>query len=417
MNGIQLAQGVTLPLAHACKHALITGATGTGKSTTAGAMVEGLAAAGVPVLVFDAKGDLESLGARVWCPFGRRGAHRAINLGAAGADLIARALDLSPAQAGAVEIVAAYAEDHGYCLADLEDLQAGLRICTEQRAAVSSQYGLFSPASAAAVSRAILPLRRSIGEAFGLPGLDPFEAATAGGVTVYSCGRLAQYPGAYAAAVTACLLTLYRDAEERGQVDRPGLAVLVDEAHLVFDGATPALVRKLEQVARLVRSRGVMLIFATQSPADLPPVISAQLITRIQHGLRATTPGQVAAVKAAAMGLPSAGGRDLSGEILALGVGEALCSVPDMRGRPGAAVRAKMRRGKIELRPIEVARPVAAPAAPRVSNIVVTAPEEPNFCEYRPFKPSQPKKKQKKAGDGDRALRFLEWIERIFVRY
>lgn len=372
MTGIQLAQGVTLPLAHACKHALVTGATGTGKSTTAGALVEGLAAAGVPVLVFDAKGDLESLGARVWCPFGERGAHRPINLGAAGADLIARALDLSPAQSGAVEIVAAYAEDNRFSLACLDDLQAGLRICSEQRATVSANYGLFSLASAAAVSRAVLPLRRAIGGAFGAPGLDPFEAAEAGGVTVYSCGRLAQHPGAYAAAVTACLLSLYRDAAELGHVDRPALAVLVDEAHLVFDGATPALVRRLEQVARLVRSRGVMLIFATQSPADLPPVISAQMLTRIQHGLRATTPGQVAAVKAAAMGLPAAPGRDLAAEILALGVGEALCSVPDLRsGRPGPAMHAKMHRGKIELRPVTIARPATSGGLRRIQPATV----------------------------------------------
>ncbi len=352
MSALTIGPGVAVPFRHLTKHMLITGATGTGKTTTAAAICERLSAAGVPVLAFDAKGDLESLGARVWCPFGSRGPRRAVDLSAVGPDLIARALDLSPAQSGAVEIVAAMAEAENLALCCLDDLSAGIRLASAKRIQISLAYGLFSDLSAAAVSRAILPLRRAIGGAFGRPGLDPFEAAQLGGVSVYSCGRLAHHPGAYAAAVAGCLLALYQEAAEVGAVDRPSLAVLIDEAHLLFDGATPAVVRKLEQVARLIRSRGIMLIFATQSPADLPETISAQCLSRIQHGLRATTAGQMRGIRAAADSMPAAPGSDLVAQILGLGIGEALCSVPDIAGSPAPARRVRVQSGRVALHPV-----------------------------------------------------------------
>ncbi len=325
---LELAPGAALPLRYLNRHALITGATGTGKTVTLAAMVERLAGAGVPVLALDAKGDLESLG-RVVCPYGERGNRAPLDLYRLGPEIIARALDLSEAQAGALYVLHAMAEAEGRPLATVDDLRALCSYASANARAVSEAYGLVSPASLAAVQRGLLRLDP---RAFGRPG---FDMAKRSGVTVYAAAKLARKPEQYAAAVAWVLLDLYERSPERGDRDRPALAVVIDEAHLVFEGIPASLERRLASVARLIRSKGVARIWASQSPGDLPEAIAGQCLTRIQHGLRASTPSQLRDVKAAAESLPQPlEGFDAAGAILSLGVGQALVSLPDDRGTP-----------------------------------------------------------------------------------
>lgn len=362
MTALTIAPGAAVPLRHLTKHMLITGATGTGKTTTAGAIVERLAAAGVPVLALDAKGDLETLtrsGGWMVCPFGERGERRALNIDRMGPDFLARAMELSEAQSGALLVAFSVAESEGFAMDDLADLRSVLNYCVAHQESISARFGLVSPASVAAVQRALLALERNAAEAFGNPPVSALEAASRGGITVIAGAKLCETPGLYGAFAAHILDDLYRRTLELGNVDKPALAVLIDEAHLIFDGASPAVVRRIEQIARLIRSKGVALIFATQSPADLPDTVSGQLLTRIQHGLRATTPAQLRALKAAADSMPTERGFDAMGAIGTLGVGQALVSLPTVSGSAGAARIVNVTSGKIDLGPLgdsEVAR-------------------------------------------------------------
>lgn len=352
-SAIHLGPGAAVPHGQLARHMGIFGATGTGKTTTAAALVE---RAPCPVLVLDVKGDLESLGTlhRPWQAQAR--------LSSMGPDLIARALDLSEAQAGAVQIAAAWCQDNGVALDTLQDMRRALETCNP------APYGLLSLSSVAAVQRAMLRLERAAPWAFGAAVRDWRQCD---GVEVLSCGALAAVPGLYGAIAAHILDSLYRGLGELGDVPAPGLMVLIDEAHLIFDGATPAVVRRLEQVTRLIRSRGVGLIYVTQSPADLPDAIAGQLATRIQHGLRAATPRQLKGLRAAAESMP--GGTVEA--IQRLGTGHALVSVPDASGRPGKARVVRVARGKVQLAAVAPeSPPVARYAAPLVEVERVAAP-------------------------------------------
>lgn len=360
-DSLLLGQGrrgpVAIPARYANRHVLIAGASGTGKTTTVGALCERFAAIGTPTLVVDAKGDLEGLARHgagvVWCPFGERGRRRRLDLSAMGPDLIARALDLSEAQSGALEVAFLVAEAEQLPLHSLADLRALLRHCAAHAARISATIGLISAASLGAVQRALIRLERTAGDAFGRPGLDPAEADDgAGRITIYSAAGLTRAHGLYGAACAYILSDLFDRAPEVGDAARPRLAVVIDEAHLMFDAAPPAIVRRMEQVARLIRSKGIALVFATQSPADLPDAIAGQLATRIQHGLRATTPAQQRAVRVAAETLPIAAGIRAREEIGRLAVGEALVSVPDGHGRPTPVDIVRLDRGRLDLSPL-----------------------------------------------------------------
>lgn len=337
---LTIGPGAALPLRYANRHALVTGATGTGKTVTLAAIAEGLGAAGCKVLAFDAKGDLDRLADRLRDPFEGAG----LDLYQMGPDLLCRALELSEAQSGAVFVLYAMAEAEGLRLADLDDLRALCGRAADDLGRVSSVYGLVGKPSLAAVQRAALRLSRDGAGAFGRPGFD--LATLPPGVTVYRSARLARNPVLYASFVTHCLLDLYHRAPESGDLDCPKWALLMDEAHLIFDGCPPGLLRRIESVVRLIRSKGVCLIFATQSPADLPPGISGQLATRVQHGLRAVTPAQVKGVRAAAESMPAAPGFDAMAAIQGLGIGQALVSVPGAGGVPGFAQVVQVQRGR-----------------------------------------------------------------------
>jgi DNA helicase HerA-like ATPase len=336
MTHLTIGPGAAIPLRYANRHALIAGATGTGKTETLKRLAAEYRRAGVPVLIIDAKGDLDSFGDSVWDCF----AGQPLDLYTLGPDLIARALQLSEAQSGALYVLFSFAETEGIPLATLADLKALCGLAAQDLRAVSVAYGLVSRASLAALQRAALRLDRDGGPAFGRPGLD--LAKLGQGVTVLRAARLARSPALYAAAVSHILLNLYRRAPELGDTPKPRLALMIDESHLVFSDAPPALIRRLESVVRLIRSKGVALTFATQSPGDLPAAVSGQLATRIQHGLRGTTPGQAKAIRAAAETMPQAAGFDAMGAIMGLGVGEALVSVPGPGGVPGNCQRVKV---------------------------------------------------------------------------
>lgn len=338
MTSLAIGHNTAIPYRYLTRHVGIFGATGTGKTTTLGAIAERCPC---PVLILDAKGDLESLGDKLL--------HPAMRVDDMGADLIARALDLSEAQAGALQIALAWAEDSGRAVATLADLRALLNDAL--RVDLSASYGLISAVSVAAVQRALLRLERGAAWAFQNSAFDPRDTQ---GRVVVACAALTALPGLYGAFVAHVLDSLYGGLAELGDVAAPGLMVMIDEAHLIFDGAPASIVRRIEQITRLIRSKGVGLIYVTQAPSDLPHVISGQLATRIQHALRASTPHHLKALKAAAETMP---GNITTGDILGLGTGQAICSVPDSAGRPLAGRVVAVRRGMVPLHAIGLPEP------------------------------------------------------------
>lgn len=357
MTTLPLAPGAAIPHRYLTRHAGIFGATGTGKTTTLGAIAE---RAPCPVLILDAKGDLASLGDTLLRP--------AMRVDALGADLISRALELSEAQAGALAIALAWADDTGRAVATLADLRALLNDAL--RHDLRADYGLVSAISVTAVQRALLRLERGAPWAFGDSSHDPRDTR---GRTVYAAADLTHLPGLYGAFAAHVLDSLYRGLGELGDVAAPGLLVMIDEAHLIFDGAPPAIVRRIEQITRLIRSKGVGLIYVTQSPSDLPAAISGQLATRIQHALRAATPQQQKALRAAAETMP---GSITAADILGLETGQAIVSIPDAKGRPLPGQRVAVTRGRLPLHAVELPAPVMPPRAAtgrRIGPIEVTA--------------------------------------------
>lgn len=358
MTPLIIGPGAAIPARYLTRHVGIFGATGTGKTTTAAAIAERVPC---PILILDAKGDLESLG-KLYRPWQAQ-----LNLSALGADLVARALDLSEPQSGALQIAFAWAQDSGRAISTLADLRALLGDVAANAAQLSESYGLISPVSVATVQRSILRLERSAPWAFGSNSIDWCNIRSR---VVLSCSDLASVPGLYGATVAFILDSLYRGLGEIGETPAPGLMVLIDESHLIFDGASPAIVRRIEQVTRLIRSKGVGLIYVTQSPADLPDGIAGQLATRIQHGLRAATSRQQKGLRAAAETMP---GNVTAQDVLQLGTGEAIVSVPDARGVPQAGRLVRVSRGAVDL----VAVAYEAPPMPtRVIQVSTVAPVE-----------------------------------------
>ena len=363
----------TLLARYANRHGLVAGATGTGKTVTLQVMAEGFSALGVPVFCADVKGDLSGLAAAgadnpklaeraaevgvsdyapaaqpvmFWDVFGEQGHPIRTTLSEMGPLLLARLLSLSDAQSGALAVAFKYADDQGLALLDLKDLTALLRHVAAHNKVISAEYGLVSTASLAAIQRALLQLEQEGGAAlFGEPALEladlmRTDLSGRGIVNVLAADKLFMRPRLYATFLLFLLSELFESLPEVGDLDQPRLVFFFDEAHLLFKDAPKALVDKVEQVVRLIRSKGVGVYFVTQNPLDLPETVLGQLGNRVQHGLRAFTPRDQKAVRAAAETFRANPGVDVIEAITQMGVGEALVSTLRDKGIPSPVERA-----------------------------------------------------------------------------
>ncbi len=355
------------------RHGLITGATGTGKTVTLQRMAEQFSLIGVPVFMADVKGDLtgisqsgamsdklkarlETLGmpapafgacpATLWDVFGRSGHPVRATISDFGPLLLARLLGLNDTQEGVLQLVFKIADDNGLLLLDLKDLRAMLAHVGDNASQFTTEYGNVSAASIGAIQRALLSLSNQGGEAFfGEPMLniaDLMQTADGGKgvINILAADQLMNAPALYGTVLLWLLSELFEHLPEVGDADKPKLVFFFDEAHLLFAEAPKVLLEKIEQVVRLIRSKGVGVYFVTQNPLDIPDTVLGQLGNRVQHALRAFTPRDQKAVKSAAQTLRANPGLDVEAAIGELGVGEALVSFLDEAGRPHMVERA-----------------------------------------------------------------------------
>jgi DNA helicase HerA-like ATPase len=353
------------------RHGLITGATGTGKTVTLQRVAEQLSLAGVPVFLADAKGDLSGLGAAgvasdklkarlekmgvtdwqpranpvvFWDVFGESGHPVRATVSDMGPLLLARLLNLNDTQSGVLQMAFKIADDQGLLLLDLKDLRAMVQHVGENAAQFKTEYGNVSAASIGAIQRGLLTLDEQGGDKFfGEPMLnieDLMQTVDGKGViNVLAAEKLMNSPRLYACFLLWLLAELFEQLPEAGDLPKPKLAFFFDEAHLLFNDAPPALLEKIEQVVRLIRSKGVGVYFVTQNPLDIPDTVLGQLGNRVQHALRAFTPRDQKAVKSAAQTLRANPKFDAEAAIMELGVGEALVSFLDEKGSPTVVER------------------------------------------------------------------------------
>jgi DNA helicase HerA-like ATPase len=354
---------VLLP-ALANRHGLITGATGTGKTVSLQTLAEQFSRIGVPVFMADVKGDLSGLGAAggghakvglelryeacpvvFWDVFGKRGHPIRATVSDLGPLLLARLLQLNDTQEGVLNLTFKIADDAGLLLLDVKDLRAMLQHVAEHAAELTTEYGNVSAASVGAIQRGLLALESQGAEQlFGEPMLnidDLLQTANGRGVVnILAADQLMSSPKLYATLLLWMLAELFERLPEVGDPEKPRLVFFFDEAHLLFADAPKALLEKIEQVVRLIRSKGVGVYFVTQNPLDIPDAVLGQLGNRVQHALRAFTPRDQKAVKSAAETMRPNPKFEIERVITELGVGEALVSLLDEKGRPGVTERA-----------------------------------------------------------------------------
>ena len=365
-----------LDLKRANRHGLIAGATGTGKTVTLQGIIEGFSKAGVPCFVADVKGDLSGLAmsgspqsktheifaaraaeigqndwtyadnpVQFWDLFGEQGHPIRTTVSEMGPLLLARLMDLNEVQEGVLTIAFHVADQEKLLLIDLDDLQAMLANCAERASELTTQYGNVSKQSVGTIQRALLQLRSQGGEHFfGEPALDlddfiGTDDKGRGLVNVLAADKLMQSPKLYSTFLLWLMSELFEHLPEIGDPDKPVLCFFFDEAHLLFDEAPKALLEKIEQVVRLIRSKGVGVYFITQNPIDIPDTVAAQLNNRIQHKLNAFTPRDSQAVRAAADTFRANPGVDVARVITELKIGEALVSLLQPDGSPSPVER------------------------------------------------------------------------------
>lgn len=384
------AQGLLLKYAN--RHGLIAGATGTGKTVTLQILAESFSALGVPVFLSDVKGDLSGLAragspsfklhdaftsraetigfagyaygaapVTFWDLFGEDGHPVRTTVSDMGPLLLARLLELTDAQEGVLNIAFRMADEEGMALLDLKDLQALLVFVGESRKDLMLRYGNISTASIGAIQRRLLVLEGQGGDLlFGEPALElsdilRIDADGRGRISVLAGARLMQSPRLYATFLLWLLSELFETLPEVGDPDKPKLVFFFDEAHLLFDDAPKALVDKVEQVARLIRSKGVGVYFVTQNPEDVPEDILGQLGNRVQHALRAFTAKDQQALRRAAQNYRENPRFDTEDAIREVGVGEAVTSFLERKGVPGVAERTLIRPPATQLGPLSAA--------------------------------------------------------------
>jgi DNA helicase HerA-like ATPase len=357
------------------RHGLVAGATGTGKTVSLMVIAEGFSRLGVPIFMADVKGDVAGLAMpgtasdrikqRVadvglegyaseaspvvfWDLFGKSGHPVRATISEIGPGLLARILELNDVQSGVLEIAFKLADDRGLLLLDLDDLRALLTFVAENRKEISTAYGLVSAQSIAAIQRGLLTLEREGGEGFfGEPALELADLLRTdlngrGVVNILAADQLVLKPRLYSSFLLWLLSELFETLPEVGDLDRPKLVFVFDEAHLLFEDAPPALQQRVEQVVRLIRSKGVGVYFCSQFPDDVPNEILGQMGNRIQHALRAFTPRDQKAVRTAAETFVANPGVDVAKVISQLGVGEALVSALADKGVPMPVERTLM---------------------------------------------------------------------------
>ncbi len=376
---------VELPARVGNRHGLVAGATGTGKTVSLMTLAEGFSRIGVPVFMADVKGDVagvampgspderlqsrlavlgitdhapEASPAILWDLFGEAGHPIRATVSEVGPILLARMLELNDTQAGVLDIAFRLADDEGLLLLDLEDLRALLGYLAEQRKSVSTKYGLVSAPSIAAIQRALLRLESDGGQKFfGEPALDIADLMRTtpdgrGVIGVLAADSLILKPRLYSTFLLWLLSELFERLPEVGDIDRPKLVFIFDEAHLLFDDAAPALRQRVEQVVRLIRSKGVGVYFCSQFPDDVPPEILGQLGNRIQHALRAFTPRDQKAVRVAAETFVPNPAIDVQAALTQLAIGEALVSVLSSSGVPAPVERVMIAPPRCRMGPI-----------------------------------------------------------------
>jgi DNA helicase HerA-like ATPase len=355
------------------RHGLVAGATGTGKTITLQVLAEQFSRSGVPVFAADVKGDLSGIsqpgvdnpkiaervqklglsdfgfsGCPVvfWDLFGQKGHPVRTTISEMGPLLLSRILSLNDTQSGVLSLVFKIADDDGLMLLDLKDLQAMLRHVGDNAGEYTTQYGNISAASVGAIQRGLLQLEEQGGDKlFGEPGLNLFDFIQTdsnghGVVNILAADSLIQYPRVYSTFLLWLLSELFEALPEVGDPEKPKLVFFFDEAHLLFADTPQSLLEKIEQVVRLIRSKGVGVYFVTQNPLDIPDTVLGQLGNRVQHALRAFTPRDQKAVSAAAETFRANPNLDVETAITQLGVGEALISLLDEKGNPGVVDRA-----------------------------------------------------------------------------
>jgi len=354
------------------RHGLITGATGTGKTVTLQTLAEHFSSIGVPCFMSDVKGDLSGISqpgggnakvaervgmlklegfeyqgypVTLWDPFGEAGHPVRATVSDMGPLLLSRMLDLNETQSGVLNLVFKVADDNGLLLLDLKDLRTMLAFVGDNARQFTTEYGNVSAASIGAIQRGLLALESQGGEQiFGEPMLNIADLIQTdrgrGVINILSADRLMQSPKMYATLLLWLLAELFENLPEAGDLDKPKLVFFFDEAHLLFTDAPDALVEKIEQVVRLIRSKGVGVYFVTQNPADVPDKVLSQLGNRVQHALRAFSARDQKAVRSAAETMRDNPELDEATVITELGVGEALVSFLDAKGRPGVVERA-----------------------------------------------------------------------------
>ena len=357
------------------RHGLVAGATGTGKTVTLQILAQGFSDAGVPVFAADVKGDLSGISAIgtpnekmlaraaamnleikpaaaptvFWDLFGEAGHPIRATVSEMGPLLISRMLELNDVQEGVLSVVFRAADEEGLLLLDLKDLQAALAHAAANAKDLSARYGNISPATIATIQRGLLVLEDQGGtNLFGEPALQlsdimRTDPSGKGYINLLAANKLIANPRLYATFLLWLMSELFEELPEIGDPDKPRLVFFFDEAHLLFRDAPKPLLEKVEQVVRLIRSKGVGVYFITQNPADIPDTVLGQLGNRIQHALRAYTPADQRGLRAASESFRPNPAFDTAEAIQALGVGEALVSVLDEKGAPTVVQKTMIR--------------------------------------------------------------------------
>ena len=392
-----------LLLNRANRHGVVAGATGTGKTVTLQIMAQGFSDAGVPVFCADVKGDLSGISQPgdvgkfaeragqmgltltgraapvvFWDLYGQKGHPVRTTVSEIGPVLMARMLELNDVQEGVLTVAFHVADKEGLLLLDLDDLRSVLAYVSENATRIGREVGNVSPTSVAAIQRALLQLEQQGGKSFfGEPALRLEDMIRTGldgrgQVNVLAADRLMNSPRLYAAFLLWMLSELFEQLPEIGDPEKPRLVFFFDEAHLLFNDAPRGLLEKVEQVVRLIRSKGVGVYFVTQNPADIPDSVLAQLGNRVQHALRAYTPAEQKGLKAASQSFRANAGFDTAEAIQALGVGEALVSTLDARGAPNVVAQTRIRPPDSRLGPATEAERAQIMAASPVRGVYDT---------------------------------------------